>query len=295
MRNSVISPQPNSRLKKIFSLAAVIFAFVTTFQTAYCQNGVLISPGTGTADASAMLEVLSSNKGLLISRIGLSGPTDQSTISSPAISLMVYNTSSSGGLTTGYYYWDGSKWAKLSTLSGSGTANYVTKWTPDATTLGISKIYDNGTNVGIGAGTTPNNVLLDVNGSLALREGTALALASGENNNIALGAFSFFRITGPTAAFSINGLTGGVDGRIVTLYNTTTQVMTVSNEDLLSTDVNRIYTMTAADIVTPAGPNVVILQYNATNKRWIVVGGQKLSAPGSSGGIDWRHYIDNGF
>ena len=36
-----------------------------------------------------------------------------------------------------------------STLNGSGTANYVTKW-QDADTLANSVIYDNGTNVGIG-------------------------------------------------------------------------------------------------------------------------------------------------
>ncbi|MCF8237693.1 MAG: hypothetical protein K9I85_06025 [Saprospiraceae bacterium] len=34
-------------------------------------------------------------------------------------------------------------------LTGSGTTNYVTKWTPDGNTLGDSQIFDNGTNVGI--------------------------------------------------------------------------------------------------------------------------------------------------
>ena len=34
--------------------------------------------------------------------------------------------------------------------SGSGTLNYVPKWTPDGATLGNSQIFDNGTNVGIG-------------------------------------------------------------------------------------------------------------------------------------------------
>jgi hypothetical protein len=35
-------------------------------------------------------------------------------------------------------------------LTGSGTTNYVAKWTPSGTVLGNSQIYDNGTNVGIG-------------------------------------------------------------------------------------------------------------------------------------------------
>lgn len=35
-------------------------------------------------------------------------------------------------------------------VTGSGTLNYVPKWTPDGATLGNSQIFDNGTNVGIG-------------------------------------------------------------------------------------------------------------------------------------------------
>jgi hypothetical protein len=35
-------------------------------------------------------------------------------------------------------------------VTGSGTTNYVAKWTPSGTVLGNSQIYDNGTNVGIG-------------------------------------------------------------------------------------------------------------------------------------------------
>ena len=35
-------------------------------------------------------------------------------------------------------------------VSGSGTTNYISKWTPDGTKLGNSQIFDNGTNVGVG-------------------------------------------------------------------------------------------------------------------------------------------------
>jgi hypothetical protein len=47
--------------------------------------------------------------------------------------------------------------------AGSGTTNYIAKWT-GSTTLGNSIIYDNGTNVGIG--TTNPNAKLDVNGEI---------------------------------------------------------------------------------------------------------------------------------
>ena len=42
--------------------------------------------------------------------------------------------------------------------AGSGTVNYLAKWTPDANTLGIGVTYDNGTNVGIGT-TNPTALL----------------------------------------------------------------------------------------------------------------------------------------
>lgn len=38
-------------------------------------------------------------------------------------------------------------------LAGSGTANYISKWTPNGTTLGDSRLFDNGTNIGIGTNT----------------------------------------------------------------------------------------------------------------------------------------------
>ena len=58
--------------------------------------------------------------------------------------------------------WDA--WSQVLTTApgGSGTLNYIPKWTPNGSTLGLSQLYDNGTNVGIGS-TTPGGKL-DVNG-----------------------------------------------------------------------------------------------------------------------------------
>lgn len=50
------------------------------------------------------------------------------------------------------------------TSLGSGTTNYVTKWTTGGTVLGDSLIYDNGTNVGIG--TVSPTHKLDVSGTI---------------------------------------------------------------------------------------------------------------------------------
>jgi hypothetical protein len=45
-------------------------------------------------------------------------------------------------------------------IDGSGTLNYVAKFTPDGNSLGDSRIYDNGTNVGIGDSNPPERFTL---------------------------------------------------------------------------------------------------------------------------------------
>ncbi|MBU3964744.1 tail fiber domain-containing protein [Patescibacteria group bacterium] len=62
--------------------------------------------------------------------------------------------------------WDCVNMPSGGTLSGSGTANYVSKWTA-GTTLGNSQIFDNGTNVGIGT-TGPDNKLEVRNGAIEI-------------------------------------------------------------------------------------------------------------------------------
>ena len=73
---------------------------------------------TGAAPlSSAMLDVNASNKGLLIPRVSLTSSTDITTITSPATSLLIYNTASAGttpnNVIPGFYFWDGSRWVPL--------------------------------------------------------------------------------------------------------------------------------------------------------------------------------------
>jgi hypothetical protein len=91
----------------------------------FAQTGI----GTSTPDASAKLDVSSSNKGFLPPRVSLTSTTDVSTISSPAIGLLVYNTGNNAGLSAGYYFWNGALWATIATAGGSGSvaAEYGTE------------------------------------------------------------------------------------------------------------------------------------------------------------------------
>ena len=82
--------------------------------TAFAQN---VGIGTVTPNASAMLDISATNKGILIPRVSLLNATDVGTIASPPLSLLIYNTATAGtpalAVSPGYYYWNGSKWVAL--------------------------------------------------------------------------------------------------------------------------------------------------------------------------------------
>jgi len=99
----------------------------------------------------------------------------------------------------------------------------------------------------------------------------AFTASNGANSNITLPNKSFIRITGPTGAFNITGITkpDNPDGRVVILYNTTSQNMTITN-DATSTAANRILTNTGSDVAT-TGTGIVSLIYSVTDARWILL------------------------
>src|SRR5687768_7187005 len=130
----------------------IAFNLLTISESVFSQDGVRIAPTAGTADPSAMLDVISTNKGLLVPRVNLVGLSNGSSpIASPATGLLVYNLGGGGVPAVGFYYWTGTAWVQLTAggFSGAGATNYVAKWTaPNA--LGIGALYDDGANVGIG-------------------------------------------------------------------------------------------------------------------------------------------------
>ncbi|MFN7014613.1 MAG: hypothetical protein ACK4ON_10135, partial [Bacteroidia bacterium] len=112
---------------KIFPFVALVL--ISTFSIA--QNVGINATGVA-PDNSAMLDIDASNKGLLIPRVALSGTNDVTTISSPATSLLVYNTATAGtppnNVIPGYYYWNGTVWVRVAidgdnwkTLGNAGT------------------------------------------------------------------------------------------------------------------------------------------------------------------------------
>ena len=109
-------------------------------------------------------------------------------------------------------------------------------------------------------------------GELSLQRLDITSLANGNNAGVSISTNSFVRVSsGPTAAFTINGIAGGTDGRQVTIYNSLAYNMTIANDSGVdATAANRIYTLTGSDYTTTT-LGAVTLIYDSGASRWILV------------------------
>jgi hypothetical protein len=115
-------------MKSLLSIALILVV-----GTATAQVGI----GTATPNASAQLDITSTNKGMLPPRVSLTSSTDVATISSPATGLVVYNTSTTSDVVPGYYYYSGSAWNRLMT----GVRTAVEAWAQTLSASSSGKIY----------------------------------------------------------------------------------------------------------------------------------------------------------
>ena len=105
-------------MKNIFlAIAIILFALNTNAQS------VAINNDGSTADPSAILDLKSTNQGVLVPRMTAS---QRGLIASPATGLMVYQTDG----TAGFYFYNGTAWTTLNGTNGQGlptggTANQV--------------------------------------------------------------------------------------------------------------------------------------------------------------------------
>ena len=189
--------EKNPQIKEIFkSIFVAVFLLTVLLSTSslYAQNVGINSTGV-TPNTSAMLDIVASDKGLLIPRVTLTQTTSNAPVGASVVtSLLVYNTATINDVTPGYYYWDGAKWVKFLTGSLSGD---------DWTILGNAGTVS-GTNF---LGTTDNQVLdirtnniihtrittkgqievLNTGNSVFVGEGAGAADDLSNNNNVLVG------------------------------------------------------------------------------------------------------------
>ena len=179
----------NLTLKSVLILLTLVSFNLGAMAQVKIKDGTV--PGTtGTPTPSAILDLESANKGLLLPRVALTNTTSYGPLPGvPVAGMAVYNTATSGtgtsAVTPGYYYNNGTVWVRIADAASITSGNFWSLTGNTSTIPGLNFIgtKDNVgfqlntnntprmfvTNTGnVGIGTTAPSQLLDVNGNVTV-------------------------------------------------------------------------------------------------------------------------------
>ena len=213
--------------------------------------------GTTSPNASSMLEINATNKGVLIPRVTLTGSTDSTTIATPATSLLVYNTATTSDVVPGYYYNSGTSgspvWIRLNTSSlvtGANSGETIrwnssnSQWQTTGTSAlalgnqaGLTNQGFGATALGMYAGsnTQGNRAVAlgygagyDTQGNSAIAIGSYAGISNQASNSIVLNA-SGFNLNASTTGTFISPVRSTSNTTNVLTYNVITNEVSYSN------------------------------------------------------------------
>ncbi|MCE7069429.1 hypothetical protein LZG74_03900 [Dyadobacter sp. CY327] len=192
----------NQKLKLTFgklALSAILFSYGPGI---FAQN---VGINTQQPDPSSALDIVGTDKGLLIPRVSLQSLTDNATIPNPATALLVYNTNAGLGK-VGFYYNSGTAASPVWSLVGGG-ASLALPFSQLGTNNGplflINNNDGNGTSVGI-SGIAANAIgvrgaTLSGKGVVghSASEGTGVLASAADETGKALEVSGPMKIAGP--------------------------------------------------------------------------------------------------
>lgn len=165
---------------------------------------------------------------------------------------------------------------RINAISGGSTSNYNLHLTGTAAASTNYSLYNdadaqNYLKGKTGIGTLAPNTQLDVTNDVAVREvSITLGNNPGDVPDQAIGNASFVVISGPTSNYGFTGFAGGVNGKMLMIFNNTTQDMRLRHDDNGSIAANRIWCDNHTDLTIRRGGGC-ILMYSAIKSRWVVV------------------------
>jgi hypothetical protein len=112
-------------MKKIFLTIALVAGMMVSAQVKIGDQVTILNP-------NSLLELQSTNKGVLFPRVALTGTTDATTVGTQVAGMTVYNTAAISDVTAGMYTSNGTIWVKL---GSSSTALNITVPTTDNYTV----------------------------------------------------------------------------------------------------------------------------------------------------------------
>ncbi len=128
----------------------IIITIFTAFSSYLYSQNIGINTTGALAHPSAIFDADASpanNKGALMPRVALIATNNNSPVTAPATSLLVYNTATSGvgatAVTPGYYYWDGTQWVAFRVNIPTGI---IVMWSGSVGTIPAGWAFCDGTN-----------------------------------------------------------------------------------------------------------------------------------------------------
>lgn len=266
------TPKQKIKMKKILLSACVLACMYANAQNTFPASG---SAGIGTTspNASALLEMVSTTKGLLITRMT---KNQRDAIAAPATGLMIYQTNNNPG----FYYYSGSNWeavtpkAKGWSLTGNSGTSAGTNFigTTDAQPLlfkvgniksgSIEAYFSLGANTGFGYATLSSNV----NGiSNAAFGASALASNVSGSGNTAIG---------------LSALSNNISGSLNTAVGASSLNVNTTGEKNTALGTSALLSNTTGSENTASGYEA--LTYNITGINNTATGYQALYSTNSS-------------
>lgn len=205
-------------MKKNYILSSAMMlslAFFSITNTTKAQNIGINATGAA-PDAGAMLDISSTNKGLLIPRVNITSLATIAPITGSAtVSMLVYNTNATTGL--GYHYWDGAQWVRLSSgdawqITGNNNTTFGTHFLGTTNAQGLDFRTNNIIRLRI---PNANQVHANSNGTAALPfyswandANTGMSSLAADQLNWSTGGGERLRLTNTQLATTFSGTAG---------------------------------------------------------------------------------------
>ncbi|NOT50482.1 MAG: hypothetical protein HOP10_04300 [Chitinophagaceae bacterium] len=247
----------------------------------YAQIKVGNNPGN--LNANAVLEIESSNKGLLLPRLALTSTTSPSPMNAFIHGMIVYNTATQNDIMPGMYYSDGVKWlkmiagaiggspAELWSINGNNGTNSATHFLGTTNNTGLRFRTNNiermsiGTNGWVGIGTSSPAAALEVKGEVII---DTLLAGNAATDNILVANANGGKVKSIPASSFIAGAQKRMEVVVVTgqtIFNTpapitdSNRIMLYRNGIQISFTVNTA-TSIVSEVPCVAGDEIRIIQ-----------------------------------
>jgi hypothetical protein len=273
----------------IFFTVILVGTFISSEAQVKITDGAVL-----TLDANSLLELESTNKGLLIPRMAINDINLAAPLTAPVpAGMLVYSIG--GAVTDGFYYWNGSQWKKFvqATLQvneggtglTSGTSGGIPSYTGITTITSSGLLTQNALVIGGGAGATPSTITLGTSNKL-------LGMNAGATAN------EYKTLNGTTNRISVSNAAGSITLSAPQDINTTSSPtfagLTLTNPLIVPNGGTGLALGTSGGIPSYTGSTTITSSGLLTQNALVVGGGTGATPSTISTGTAGQVLTSNG-